>query len=115
MWDPERTYVDVDVELQPDVVLLPGVILQGACVIGSHAEIGPHSHLVDTVVGDSATVALSVCRRSSIGANARVGPFAVLEEGSEVPPGASVGPGPGPDVPSPPGPDGDADGDGGAR
>jgi bifunctional UDP-N-acetylglucosamine pyrophosphorylase / glucosamine-1-phosphate N-acetyltransferase len=110
MWDPERTYVDVDVELQPDVVLLPGVILQGACVIGSHAEIGPHSHLVDTVVGDSATVASSVCRRSSIGADARVGPFAVLEEGSEVPPGASVGPGPAAAA-RPPG----GDVDGGAR
>ncbi len=92
MWDPERTYVDVDVDLQPDVVLLPGVILQGACVIGSHAEIGPHTHLVDTVVGDGATVASSVCRRSTIGADARVGPFAVLDEGAEVPPGAAVGP-----------------------
>jgi bifunctional UDP-N-acetylglucosamine pyrophosphorylase/glucosamine-1-phosphate N-acetyltransferase len=111
MWDPERTYVDVDVELRPDVVLLPGVILQGACVIGSHAEIGPHSHLVDTVVGDGATVATSVCRRSSIGADARVGPFAVLEEGSEVPPGGSVGPGPSPDGASPTSPDAE----GGAR
>ena len=34
MWDPERTYIDVDVALEPDVVLLPGVILQGACVVG---------------------------------------------------------------------------------
>ncbi len=91
MWDPERTYIDVDVELRPDVVLLPGVILQGSCVIGSHAEIGPHTHLIDTVVGDGATVASSVCRRSSIGADARVGPFAVLGEGTEVPPGAAVG------------------------
>ena len=38
MWDPERTYIDVDVEIQPDVVLLPGVILQGSCVVGAHAE-----------------------------------------------------------------------------
>ena len=35
MWDPERTYIDVDVVLEPDVVLLPGVILQGSCVVGS--------------------------------------------------------------------------------
>jgi bifunctional UDP-N-acetylglucosamine pyrophosphorylase / glucosamine-1-phosphate N-acetyltransferase len=104
MWDPERTYVDVDVELQPDVVLLPGVILRGACVIGSHAEIGPHSHLVDTVVGEGATVASSVCRRASIGAEARVGPFAVLDEGAEVPPGGFVGPWTAPDG-APPGPD----------
>ena len=90
MWDPERTYIDVDVVLEPDVVLLPGVILQGSCVIGSHAEIGPEAHLVDTVVGEGARVASSVCRRSSIGADARVGPFAVLDEGTEVAPGGVV-------------------------
>jgi bifunctional UDP-N-acetylglucosamine pyrophosphorylase/glucosamine-1-phosphate N-acetyltransferase len=60
-------------------------------VIGTHAEIGPEAHLVDTVVGEGATVASSVCRRASIGADARIGPFAVLDEGTEVPPGAVVG------------------------
>lgn len=94
MWDPERTYIDADVQLATDVVLLPGVILQGACVIEEHAEIGPNAHLVDTVVGDGAVVASSVCRRSVVGAAARVGPFAVLAEGTEVSPGAViVGPG----------------------
>jgi bifunctional UDP-N-acetylglucosamine pyrophosphorylase / glucosamine-1-phosphate N-acetyltransferase len=91
MWDPERTYIDVDVVVEPDVVLLPGVILQGSCVIGSHAEIGPEVHLVDTRVGEGAVVASSVCRRSVIGPDARVGPFAVLDEGTEVPAGAVVG------------------------
>jgi bifunctional UDP-N-acetylglucosamine pyrophosphorylase/glucosamine-1-phosphate N-acetyltransferase len=91
MWDPERTYIDVDVVVEPDVVLLPGVILQGSCVIGTHAEIGPEVHLVDTVVGEGARVASSVCRRARIGADARIGPFAVLEEGTEVPAGAVVG------------------------
>ncbi len=92
MWDPQTAYIDVDVELATDVVLLPGVILQGACAIGEHAEIGPNCRLVDTVVGEGAVVDSSVCRRSVIGADARVGPFAVLGEGSEVPPGAFVGP-----------------------
>src|ERR1019366_3201857 len=91
MWDPERTYIDVDVVVEPDVVLLPGVILQGACVIGSHAEIGPEVHLVDTVVGEGAVIASSVCRRSLIGSEARIGPFAVLDEGTEVPAGSVVG------------------------
>ncbi len=90
MWDPERTYIDVDVMVEPDVVLLPGVILQGSCVIGTHAEIGPDAHLVDTVVGEGATVASSVARRAVIGADARIGPFAVLAEGTEVPAGAVV-------------------------
>jgi bifunctional UDP-N-acetylglucosamine pyrophosphorylase/glucosamine-1-phosphate N-acetyltransferase len=91
MWDPERTYIDVDVVLAPDVVLLPGVILQGSCVIGTHAEVGPDVHLVDTVVGEGAVVRSSVCRRSVIGPEARIGPFAVLDEGTEVPAGGVVG------------------------
>jgi bifunctional UDP-N-acetylglucosamine pyrophosphorylase/glucosamine-1-phosphate N-acetyltransferase len=94
MWDPERTYIDADVQLATDVVLLPGVILQGSCVVEEHAEIGPDAHLVDTRVGEGAVVANSVCRRSFIGPDARVGPFAVLAEGTEVPAGGSVGPAP---------------------
>lgn len=92
MWDPVTTYIDVDVRLATDVVLLPGVILQGACVIGEHAEIGPDTRLVDTTVGEGAVVASSVCRRSTIGADARVGPFAVLAEGTDVADGGVVGP-----------------------
>jgi len=92
MWDPVNTYIDVDVQLATDVVLLPGVILQGACVIGEHAEIGPDTRLVDTTVGEGALVASSVCRRSTIGADARVGPFAVLAEGTDVADGGVVGP-----------------------
>ncbi len=92
MWDPERTYIDVEVQLEPDVVLLPGVILQGDCRIGAHAEVGPQAHLVDTVVGEGAVVNSSVCRRSVIGAHARIGPYSVLEEGTEIPAGGTVGP-----------------------
>jgi bifunctional UDP-N-acetylglucosamine pyrophosphorylase/glucosamine-1-phosphate N-acetyltransferase len=91
MWDPERTYIDADVRLATDVVLLPGVILQGACEIAEHAEIGPNSHLVDTTVAEGAVVMASVARRAVIGRDAKVGPFAVLVEGSEVPAGAVVG------------------------
>jgi bifunctional UDP-N-acetylglucosamine pyrophosphorylase / glucosamine-1-phosphate N-acetyltransferase len=90
MWDPERTYIDSDVSLGTDVVLLPGVILQGACRIDEHAEIGPNTQLVDTVVGEGAVIAHSVCRRSVIGSEARVGPFAVLAEGTDVVPGDVV-------------------------
>jgi len=92
MWDPERTYIDADVYLGTDVVLLPGVILQGSCVVDEHAEIGPDAHLVDTRVAEGAVVANSVCRRVVIGRDARVGPFAVLGEGTEVPPGGVAGP-----------------------
>jgi len=92
MWDPVNTYIDVDVVLATDVVLLPGVILQGNCVVGEHAELGPDTRLVDTTVGEGAVITSSVCRRSAIGPDARIGPFSVLVEGSEVPAGGVVGP-----------------------
>jgi bifunctional UDP-N-acetylglucosamine pyrophosphorylase/glucosamine-1-phosphate N-acetyltransferase len=92
MWDPVNTYIDVDVTLATDVVLLPGVILQGSCVVGEHAELGPDTRLVDTTVGEGAVITSSVCRRSIIGPDARIGPFSVLDEGSEVPAGGVVGP-----------------------
>jgi bifunctional UDP-N-acetylglucosamine pyrophosphorylase/glucosamine-1-phosphate N-acetyltransferase len=94
MWDPQTTYIDTEVTLATDVVLLPGVILQGSCEVGEHAEIGPDTRLVDTTVGEGAVIASSVCRRSVIGADARVGPFAVLAEGTEVTAGGVVGLGP---------------------
>jgi bifunctional UDP-N-acetylglucosamine pyrophosphorylase/glucosamine-1-phosphate N-acetyltransferase len=92
MWDPERTYVDASVHLEPDVVLLPGVILQGDCRVGAGAEIGPDCHLADTVVGEGAMVTKSTAVRADIGPHARVGPFCSLGPGAEVAPGTLVEP-----------------------
>jgi bifunctional UDP-N-acetylglucosamine pyrophosphorylase/glucosamine-1-phosphate N-acetyltransferase len=92
MWDPERTYVDASVRLEPDVVLLPGVVLQGDCRVAAGAEIGPDCHLVDTVVGEGATVTKTTAVRADIGYQARVGPFVALDPGAEVAPGALVEP-----------------------
>ena len=94
MWDPQTTYIDTEAVLATDVVLLPGVILQGTCRVGEHAEIGPDTRLVDTQVGERAVVTSSVCRRSTIGPDARVGPFVVLDEGTDVPAGTVVAPAP---------------------
>ncbi|HEV7886408.1 MAG TPA: bifunctional UDP-N-acetylglucosamine diphosphorylase/glucosamine-1-phosphate N-acetyltransferase GlmU [Acidimicrobiales bacterium] len=91
MLDPERTYIDASVELGTDVTLFPGAILQGTTTVGAGAEIGPNSRLVDCVVGDGAVVENSVCRQAEIGADARVGPFAVLSPGARVPPGTVTG------------------------
>jgi hypothetical protein len=87
MWDPERTYVDASVHLEPDVVLLPGVVLQGDCRVGAGAEVGPDCHLVDTVVGEGATVTKTTAVRAGIGDHARVGPFVSLGPGPRSQPG----------------------------
>jgi bifunctional UDP-N-acetylglucosamine pyrophosphorylase/glucosamine-1-phosphate N-acetyltransferase len=92
MLDPERTYIDASVELGTDVTLFPGAILQGSTRVGAGAEIGPNSRLVDCTVGDGAVVENSVCRQADIGADARVGPFAVLSPGAHLPAGTVTGP-----------------------
>lgn len=92
MWDPERTYVDAQVQLAPDVSLLPGVILRGDCVVLEAAEIGPDCMLVDTVVRERAQVQSSVCVSATIGADARVGPFVSLGPGAVIADGENVVP-----------------------
>jgi bifunctional UDP-N-acetylglucosamine pyrophosphorylase/glucosamine-1-phosphate N-acetyltransferase len=92
MLDPERTYIDVTVELGRDVTLFPGTLLQGRTVVGEGSEIGPDTRLVDTVVGAGARVEMSVARDAEIGAGAVVGPFAALEPGDQVNPGTRTGP-----------------------
>ena len=92
MWDPERTYVDAEVQLTADVSLLPGVILRGRCVIGEGSEIGPNCVLTDTVVGRRAVVTQSTCDRGTVGDGARVGPFCVVQPGAEVGPDAVIPP-----------------------
>ncbi len=90
MWDPERTYVDADVQLAPDVSLLPGVVLKGRCRIDAGAEVGPDCMLTDTAVGEHAVIRHSVCDNAVVGARSTVGPFATLQPGSAVAEGAVV-------------------------
>lgn len=92
MVDPERTYVDVSVVIEPDVTLFPGTMLRGTTVVRQGAQIGPETRLVDCEVGANAVVDQTVARRAEIGADARVGPFAYLGPGAQVASGTVTGP-----------------------
>jgi bifunctional UDP-N-acetylglucosamine pyrophosphorylase/glucosamine-1-phosphate N-acetyltransferase len=92
MVDPTSTYIDAQVTLAADVTVFPGTILQGRTTIGEGVEIGPGCRLVDCQVGEHTTLEHTVARRSEIGADCAVGPYAVLEPGSQVPSGTRTGP-----------------------
>jgi bifunctional UDP-N-acetylglucosamine pyrophosphorylase/glucosamine-1-phosphate N-acetyltransferase len=92
MLDPDRTYIDATVELAPDVTIYPGTILQGATTVGEGSEIGPDTRLVDCRVGSGSRVEHSVGQAAVIGADCRVGPFAVLAPGSEIASATVTGP-----------------------
>ncbi len=90
--DPATTYIDADVTLAPDVTLWPGSILQGSTNVEAGAQIGPETQLVDTRVGEGATIRQSSARQAEIGDDAVVGPYAVLMPGQRVSPGTQTGP-----------------------
>ena len=90
--DPASTYLDAQVTLAADVTIFPGTILQGRTTIGAGVEIGPGCRLVDCEVGEHTTLEHTVARRSVIGADCAIGPYAVLEPGTNLPSGTRTGP-----------------------
>jgi bifunctional UDP-N-acetylglucosamine pyrophosphorylase/glucosamine-1-phosphate N-acetyltransferase len=82
--DPDTTWIDVDVKLEPDVTILPGVQLLGATVVAEDAVVGPDSTLKDVEVGAGARVVRTHGELAVVGAGATVGPFSYLRPGTEL-------------------------------
>lgn len=88
---PETIAVDADVEIGSDTELEPGTILRGATRIGNGSRIGPHATIIDSTVGEGASVVHSHLIEARVGDGAAVGPFAYLRPGTEVAERAKVG------------------------
>jgi len=88
---PDSTLIDADVTIGEDAVIEPSSFLRGAAAVGPRAVIGPLTTLIDSSVGDGASVPHSYVVESEIGAGASVGPFAYLRPGTVVAAGAKIG------------------------
>ena len=73
--DPLSTWIDPQVELEPDTVVHPFTVLRGATRVLVGAEVGPHVVAVDAEIGPDATV----------------GPFCYLRPGTKLGAGAKAG------------------------
>jgi len=82
--DPQSTWIDVQVGIEPDAVIKPGTQLHGATHIAAGAEVGPNSTLTGTTVGADAVVVNAVCDSAEIGPQASVGPYAYLRPGTKL-------------------------------
>ena len=89
--DPSTTYIDSTVTIGPDTVIHPLTHLHGNTAVGKGCEIGPNVKLVDTGVGDGATVINAVAKEAQIGPGADVGPFTYLRPGAVLKEGAKAG------------------------
>ncbi|MDM4762804.1 bifunctional UDP-N-acetylglucosamine diphosphorylase/glucosamine-1-phosphate N-acetyltransferase GlmU [Galbitalea sp. SE-J8] len=89
--DPATTWIDRTVTLAEDVTILPGSQLRGATSVERGATIGPDTTLVDTEVGERATVKRVDANLAVVGAGASVGPWAYLRPGTRIGEGGHVG------------------------
>jgi bifunctional UDP-N-acetylglucosamine pyrophosphorylase/glucosamine-1-phosphate N-acetyltransferase len=89
--DPGATWVDADVEIEPDALIEPGTTLRGATRVGRASVIGPHTTVVDSTIGAEVTAPHSYITQSEIADGVSIGPFAYLRPGSVVGEGSKVG------------------------
>ena len=80
--DSATTWLDVDVDLEPDVTILPSSTLRGPTSVASGAVIGPGTTLISCEVGTQATVRHAWAELAVIGPQASVGPFTYLRPGT---------------------------------
>lgn len=89
--DPETTWIEVDVVLEPDATVLPNTQLKGTTVVRRGAAVGPDTTLTSTEVGEDAQVRRTTSDRAVIGAGACVGPYSYLRPGTRIGRGAKIG------------------------
>jgi bifunctional UDP-N-acetylglucosamine pyrophosphorylase / glucosamine-1-phosphate N-acetyltransferase len=91
MLDPDRTYIEETVEVEPGARIYPGVHLEGSTTVAADAQIGPEVFAVDTSIGVGSTVWYSVLRGAVVGEGCEVGPYASLRSGTVLEAGSKIG------------------------
>ncbi|HUG08215.1 MAG TPA: bifunctional UDP-N-acetylglucosamine diphosphorylase/glucosamine-1-phosphate N-acetyltransferase GlmU [Acidimicrobiia bacterium] len=89
--DPEHTYIDEEVKVEPGARIYPGTHLEGATTIGAGSEVGPDVFAVDSTIGANTKVWYAVLRGAQIGSECEVGPYASLRPGSVLEDGSKIG------------------------
>ena len=89
--DPGATWIDADVSIEPDATILPGTSLRGSTSIGSGTTVGPVTTLIDSRIGDRATVIHSYLTACQVADEAKVGPFTYLRPDASIGEGAKAG------------------------
>ena len=89
--DPGATWIDADVQIAADTTILPGTTLRGRSDIGAGSTIGPMTTLIDSRVGERATVIHSYLTSCEVANEAIVGPFTYLRPNARIGEGAKAG------------------------
>ena len=80
--DPATTWIDADVQIEPDATVLPHTQLKAGTVVRRNAVVGPDTTLSSTEVGEGAKVVRTTADGAVIGPGATVGPYTYLRPGT---------------------------------
>ncbi|NLN70998.1 MAG: bifunctional UDP-N-acetylglucosamine diphosphorylase/glucosamine-1-phosphate N-acetyltransferase GlmU [Chloroflexi bacterium] len=89
--DPERTYIEVGVQIGVDTVILPNTYLRGETVIGEDCQIGPDTTIIDSKVGNHAHLLSSVLEQAEVHDHVTLGPYCHLRKGAILDEGVHLG------------------------
>lgn len=89
--DPDSTWIEADVEIEPDVTIDPACCLRGHTRIGRGSTVGPFTTLIDTTLGEGATVLHSYLTDCDVLDRCAVGPFTYIRPGTTLREGAKAG------------------------
>lgn len=89
--DPATTYIEADVQIQPDTVIWPNTCLRGQTVIGSGCTIGPNTIISDSRIGDGCQLLAAVIEGAVVENNVSMGPYAHLRKGAHLAEGVHMG------------------------
>jgi bifunctional UDP-N-acetylglucosamine pyrophosphorylase/glucosamine-1-phosphate N-acetyltransferase len=72
--DPASTWIEVDVEIEPDVTIHPQSVVRGPTTIATGAEIGPFAYIrPETRVGEGAKIGTFVeVKKTTVGARTKI-------------------------------------------
>ncbi len=89
--DPEATYIDIDVTIEPDVAIEANVTLKGKTQIGSGTTLTNNTYVVNSKIGKNAMITASVVEESEVEDGVTMGPYAHIRPGSLIKKAAHVG------------------------
>ena len=89
--NPEATYIDVDVQIEPEVQIEANVSLKGQTKIGAGSILTNGTYIVDSVIGEQTVITNSMIEESTVADGVTVGPYAHVRPDSSLAKNVHVG------------------------
>jgi bifunctional UDP-N-acetylglucosamine pyrophosphorylase/glucosamine-1-phosphate N-acetyltransferase len=85
------TFIDEEVEIEPEVVIHPFSIITGRSRIGSGSVIGPNARIDSSTIGARCRIEASTLESAEVEDEVGIGPYAHLRPGARIKHGAEIG------------------------